>query len=198
MTWFLWIKLRNILHNLHLIHVDYSILYIKNLHVLQAYRHELLEAYECCMKYRRTGKDAELTQVFVWRNSDIHLTYFARLHVSRDVSVLDKKNNNNKLISKKKKLRNIWGQKSSILSVRISDKANFFIFSPSHHDNCSLLILVILKNSRQYLHISFIAFCSLEIRKFSRLQCVNILHPHFRLLKSLTILAIFDSLHVGL
>lgn len=30
---------------------------------LQAYHHELLEAYECCMKYRRTGKDAELTQV---------------------------------------------------------------------------------------------------------------------------------------
>lgn len=29
----------------------------------QAYRRELLEAYECCMKYKRTGKDAELTQV---------------------------------------------------------------------------------------------------------------------------------------
>ncbi|KAK4378516.1 hypothetical protein RND71_000378 [Anisodus tanguticus] len=27
-----------------------------------AYRLELLEAFECCMKYRRTGKDAELTQ----------------------------------------------------------------------------------------------------------------------------------------
>lgn len=30
---------------------------------IQTYRHELLEAYECCMKYKRTGKDAELTQV---------------------------------------------------------------------------------------------------------------------------------------
>ncbi|KAK6945935.1 Phosphatidylinositol 3-/4-kinase, catalytic domain [Dillenia turbinata] len=29
---------------------------------IQAYRHELMEAYECCMKYKRTGKDAELTQ----------------------------------------------------------------------------------------------------------------------------------------
>ena len=29
----------------------------------QAYRRELLEAYECCMKYKRTGKDAELIQV---------------------------------------------------------------------------------------------------------------------------------------
>lgn len=30
---------------------------------VQAYRRELLEAYECCMKYKKTGKDAELTQV---------------------------------------------------------------------------------------------------------------------------------------
>ncbi|TXG64043.1 hypothetical protein EZV62_011037 [Acer yangbiense] len=29
---------------------------------IDAYRHELLEAYDCCMKYKRTGKDAELTQ----------------------------------------------------------------------------------------------------------------------------------------
>jgi hypothetical protein len=29
----------------------------------QAYRQELLEAYDCCMNYKRTGKDAELTQV---------------------------------------------------------------------------------------------------------------------------------------
>ncbi|THG17869.1 hypothetical protein TEA_016039 [Camellia sinensis var. sinensis] len=29
---------------------------------IQAYHHELLEAYECCMKYKKTGKDAELTQ----------------------------------------------------------------------------------------------------------------------------------------
>ncbi|CAN7105089.1 unnamed protein product, partial [Brassica rapa subsp. narinosa] len=29
---------------------------------IEAYRHELLEAYECCINYKRTGKDAELTQ----------------------------------------------------------------------------------------------------------------------------------------
>ncbi|KAL3621477.1 hypothetical protein CASFOL_036389 [Castilleja foliolosa] len=28
----------------------------------QSYHHELLEAHECCMKYKRTGKDAGLTQ----------------------------------------------------------------------------------------------------------------------------------------
>ncbi|KAL3614291.1 hypothetical protein CASFOL_042365 [Castilleja foliolosa] len=31
---------------------------------IQAYHHELLEAYECCMKYKRTGKDAELTRAW--------------------------------------------------------------------------------------------------------------------------------------
>jgi hypothetical protein len=31
---------------------------------LQAYRHELLEAWDCCMKYKRTVKEAELTQVW--------------------------------------------------------------------------------------------------------------------------------------
>ncbi|KAH0926090.1 hypothetical protein HID58_018346, partial [Brassica napus] len=30
---------------------------------IEAYRHELLEAYECCINYKRTGKDAELTQL---------------------------------------------------------------------------------------------------------------------------------------
>ncbi|PWA90617.1 target of rapamycin [Artemisia annua] len=30
---------------------------------IQTYHHELLEAYECCMEYKRTGKDAELTRV---------------------------------------------------------------------------------------------------------------------------------------
>lgn len=41
----------------------------------QAYRHELLEAYECCMKFKRTGKDAELTQVsksWCLRTSAVH------------------------------------------------------------------------------------------------------------------------------
>ncbi|RZC44315.1 hypothetical protein C5167_037265 [Papaver somniferum] len=35
---------------------------IKEQTFIQAYGHELLEAYECCMKYKKTGKDAELTQ----------------------------------------------------------------------------------------------------------------------------------------
>ena len=30
---------------------------------VQAYGHELLEAHECCLKYRETGEDAELTKV---------------------------------------------------------------------------------------------------------------------------------------
>ncbi|KAK7308802.1 hypothetical protein RJT34_05051 [Clitoria ternatea] len=35
---------------------------IKERVFIEAYRQELLEAYECCMNYKRTGKDAELTQ----------------------------------------------------------------------------------------------------------------------------------------
>jgi len=31
--------------------------------LMQAYRHELKEAHECCCNYKITGKDAELTQV---------------------------------------------------------------------------------------------------------------------------------------
>ncbi|XWS63032.1 hypothetical protein CRYUN_Cryun06bG0061800 [Craigia yunnanensis] len=30
--------------------------------MLKAYHHDLSQAYECCMEYKRTGKDAELTQ----------------------------------------------------------------------------------------------------------------------------------------
>ncbi|GFP88661.1 serine/threonine-protein kinase tor [Phtheirospermum japonicum] len=41
---------------------------------IQAYRHELLEAYECCMKYQRTGKDAELTQAW-----DLYYHVFRRI-----------------------------------------------------------------------------------------------------------------------
>ncbi|XP_042061524.1 serine/threonine-protein kinase TOR-like [Salvia splendens] len=37
---------------------------IKEKAFIQAYRHELLEAYECCMRYRRTGNDADLTQAW--------------------------------------------------------------------------------------------------------------------------------------
>ncbi|KAM7482395.1 hypothetical protein LguiB_006978 [Lonicera macranthoides] len=41
---------------------------------IQAYHHELLEAYECCMKYKRTGKDAELTQAW-----DLYYHVFRRI-----------------------------------------------------------------------------------------------------------------------
>ncbi|KAJ6345692.1 hypothetical protein OIU78_008366 [Salix suchowensis] len=37
---------------------------IKERAFIEAYRHELLEAWECCMKYKRTLKEAELTQVW--------------------------------------------------------------------------------------------------------------------------------------
>lgn len=30
---------------------------------VQAYGRELQEAHECCMRFRRTGKEAEITQV---------------------------------------------------------------------------------------------------------------------------------------
>ncbi|KAK1369657.1 Serine/threonine-protein kinase TOR [Heracleum sosnowskyi] len=51
---------------------------------IQTYRHELLEAYECCMKYKRTGKDAELTQAWdlyyhVFRRIDKQLTTLTTL-----------------------------------------------------------------------------------------------------------------------
>ncbi|KAJ6948775.1 hypothetical protein NC651_002936 [Populus alba x Populus x berolinensis] len=35
---------------------------IKERAFIEAYRHELLEAWDCCMKYKRTVKEAELTQ----------------------------------------------------------------------------------------------------------------------------------------
>lgn len=47
---------------------------IKERAFIQSYRHELLEAYECCMKYKRTGKDAELTQAW-----DLYYHVFKRL-----------------------------------------------------------------------------------------------------------------------
>ncbi|KAL3350416.1 hypothetical protein AABB24_023072 [Solanum stoloniferum] len=47
---------------------------IKEKAFIQAYRIELLEAYECCMKYRRTGKDAELTQAW-----DLYYHVFRRI-----------------------------------------------------------------------------------------------------------------------
>ncbi|PSS02733.1 Serine/threonine-protein kinase [Actinidia chinensis var. chinensis] len=47
---------------------------IKERAFIQAYHHELLEAYECCMKYKKTGKDAELTQAW-----DLYYHVFRRI-----------------------------------------------------------------------------------------------------------------------
>ncbi|XP_070678485.1 serine/threonine-protein kinase TOR isoform X2 [Malus domestica] len=47
---------------------------IKERAFIEAYRHELLEAYECCMKFKRTGKDAELTQAW-----DLYYHVFRRI-----------------------------------------------------------------------------------------------------------------------
>ncbi|XP_026390069.1 serine/threonine-protein kinase TOR-like [Papaver somniferum] len=47
---------------------------IKEQTFIQAYGHELLEAYECCMKYKKTGKDAELTQAW-----DLYYHVFRRI-----------------------------------------------------------------------------------------------------------------------
>ncbi|KAK7366496.1 hypothetical protein VNO80_08487 [Phaseolus coccineus] len=47
---------------------------IKERIFIEAYRQELLEAYECCMNYKRTGKDAELTQAW-----DIYYHVFRKI-----------------------------------------------------------------------------------------------------------------------
>ncbi|KAM7263834.1 hypothetical protein ACFE04_001517 [Oxalis oulophora] len=47
---------------------------IKERSFIEAYRVELLEAYDCCMKYKRTGKDAELTQAW-----DLYYHVFKRI-----------------------------------------------------------------------------------------------------------------------
>ncbi|KAM5549808.1 serine/threonine-protein kinase TOR [Rosa sericea] len=47
---------------------------IKETTFIEAYCHELREAYECCMKYKRTGKDAELTQAW-----DLYYHVFRRI-----------------------------------------------------------------------------------------------------------------------
>ncbi|KAI3919103.1 hypothetical protein MKW98_016656 [Papaver atlanticum] len=47
---------------------------IKEQTFIQAYGHELQEAYECCMKYKKTGKDAELTQAW-----DLYYHVFRRI-----------------------------------------------------------------------------------------------------------------------
>ncbi|EEF44131.1 fkbp-rapamycin associated protein, putative [Ricinus communis] len=47
---------------------------IKERAFIEAYRHELLEAWECCMNYRRTVKEAELTQAW-----DLYYHVFRRI-----------------------------------------------------------------------------------------------------------------------
>ncbi|KAI3669407.1 hypothetical protein L6452_40642 [Arctium lappa] len=47
---------------------------IKEKAFIQTYHHELLEAYECCMEYKRTGKDAELTRAW-----DLYYHVFRRI-----------------------------------------------------------------------------------------------------------------------
>ncbi|XP_039157640.1 serine/threonine-protein kinase TOR isoform X3 [Eucalyptus grandis] len=57
---------------------------IKQRAFIEAYHAELMEAYECCMKYRRIGKDAELTQAWdlyyhVYRRIDKQLQSLSTL-----------------------------------------------------------------------------------------------------------------------
>ncbi|XP_076915399.1 serine/threonine-protein kinase TOR-like [Bidens hawaiensis] len=47
---------------------------IKEKAFLQAYHHELLEAYDCCMEYKNSGKDAELTRAW-----DLYYHVFRRI-----------------------------------------------------------------------------------------------------------------------
>ncbi|KAL1564547.1 non-specific serine/threonine protein kinase [Salvia divinorum] len=54
---------------------------IKEKSFIQAYRHELLEAYECCMRYRRTGNDADLTQAW-------DLYYHVFRHIDKKLQTL--------------------------------------------------------------------------------------------------------------
>ncbi|KAJ7542470.1 hypothetical protein O6H91_10G108000 [Diphasiastrum complanatum] len=48
---------------------------VKEIAFVQAYGRELQEAHECCMKYRRTGKEAELTQAW-----DLYYHVFKRIN----------------------------------------------------------------------------------------------------------------------
>ncbi|KAJ6385559.1 hypothetical protein OIU77_028693 [Salix suchowensis] len=52
---------------------------IKERAFIEAYRHELLEAWECCMKYKRTLKEAELTQSKLGPAWDLYYHVFRRV-----------------------------------------------------------------------------------------------------------------------
>lgn len=53
----------NCLQPLHVLLANEGPVTVKEQQFVQSYGRELAEAYECCMKYQRTGKEAELTQV---------------------------------------------------------------------------------------------------------------------------------------
>ncbi|XXG56788.1 hypothetical protein AAC387_Pa03g4113 [Persea americana] len=64
----------NVLEPLHAMLEEETEITIKEQAFIQAYGRELQEAHECCLKYRRTGKDAELTQAW-----DLYYHVFRRI-----------------------------------------------------------------------------------------------------------------------
>ncbi|XP_058080505.1 serine/threonine-protein kinase TOR isoform X2 [Magnolia sinica] len=64
----------NVLEPLHAVLEEGGERTIKETTFIQAYGRELLEAHECCLKYKRTGKDAELTQAW-----DLYYHVFRRI-----------------------------------------------------------------------------------------------------------------------
>lgn len=64
----------NVLEPLHAV-LEEGPTTLKEVAFFQAYRRELQEAHECCMKYRKTGKEAELTQAW-----DLYYHVFKRIN----------------------------------------------------------------------------------------------------------------------
>lgn len=64
----------NVLEPLHVM-LEEGATTLKEVAFIQAYGRELQEAHECCMKYRRTGKEAELTQAW-----DLYYHVFKRIN----------------------------------------------------------------------------------------------------------------------
>ncbi|KAK9163538.1 hypothetical protein Syun_004440 [Stephania yunnanensis] len=59
---------------------------------IQAYGRELMEAYECCMKYKRTGQESELTQAWdlyyhVFRRIDKQLPSLSTLDLKASIKI---------------------------------------------------------------------------------------------------------------
>ncbi|GAB2218009.1 hypothetical protein Droror1_Dr00001224 [Drosera rotundifolia] len=62
---------------------------------IQAYRQDLLQAYECCMRYKRTGKDAELKLAL-----DLYYDVYERIHQQlQSLKMLDLQSVSPKLLS---------------------------------------------------------------------------------------------------